>query len=204
MQSLIFAAQNGDCKGAEWVQSVDLVPADVLTDIASCNLRNVAWVIRRVRIRSSVRQYRRWTVMGGLDRQCHRHQQVQECGQEQLLDSTRFLVTWEIGVVGTTTSARIPAYLKAASQFVFASLSSFGLYAKDTSATAMILQHVRFGRSNFGIAKARNICGFRSTKWNFWRFVVVPTTQSSQVTRIAVESNSCSCPHSCTCWCLWH
>jgi len=45
--SHICGPQDGNCKGAGWVQSVDLVPADVLTDIANCNLRNVAWVIPR-------------------------------------------------------------------------------------------------------------------------------------------------------------
>lgn len=43
--SHICVPQNGNCEGAEWVQNVDLVPADVLTDIANCNLSNVAWVI---------------------------------------------------------------------------------------------------------------------------------------------------------------
>ena len=39
---------NGDfteCTGPEWKNNVDLNPADVLTDISACNLRNVIWVI---------------------------------------------------------------------------------------------------------------------------------------------------------------
>jgi phospholipase C len=35
----------GECKGAEWSANVDLTPADVLTDIQACKLRNVTWVI---------------------------------------------------------------------------------------------------------------------------------------------------------------
>ena len=35
----------GKCVGASWTGNVDLKPADVLTDIASCNLRSVSWVI---------------------------------------------------------------------------------------------------------------------------------------------------------------
>jgi phospholipase C len=31
--------------GGEWAANVDLVPADVLTDIAGCRLSNVSWVI---------------------------------------------------------------------------------------------------------------------------------------------------------------
>jgi len=33
------------CTGAQWTANVDLVPADVLSDIAHCNLRNASWVI---------------------------------------------------------------------------------------------------------------------------------------------------------------
>jgi phospholipase C len=33
------------CTGPEWKKNVDLKPADVLTDIGACNLRNVIWVI---------------------------------------------------------------------------------------------------------------------------------------------------------------
>ena len=33
------------CTGAEWKYSVDLNPADVLSDIGACKLRNVIWVI---------------------------------------------------------------------------------------------------------------------------------------------------------------
>jgi phospholipase C len=33
------------CTGLEWKDNVDLVPADVLTDIGACKLRNVIWVI---------------------------------------------------------------------------------------------------------------------------------------------------------------
>jgi phospholipase C len=32
------------CTGAEWKNNVDLAPADVLTDIANCNLAEVTWV----------------------------------------------------------------------------------------------------------------------------------------------------------------
>ncbi|HEY4037186.1 MAG TPA: alkaline phosphatase family protein [Burkholderiaceae bacterium] len=35
----------GRCQGADWNQNVDLVPADVLTDIANCRLRSLSWVI---------------------------------------------------------------------------------------------------------------------------------------------------------------
>jgi phospholipase C len=35
----------GKCLGQDWTENVDLRPADVLSDIASCNLRNVSWVI---------------------------------------------------------------------------------------------------------------------------------------------------------------
>ena len=34
-----------ECLGHEWATNVDLVPADVLTDIAACRLSNVSWVI---------------------------------------------------------------------------------------------------------------------------------------------------------------
>jgi phospholipase C len=34
----------GKCVGPEWVNNEDLNPADVLTDIANCNLRSVTWV----------------------------------------------------------------------------------------------------------------------------------------------------------------
>ena len=33
------------CKGRQWVERVDLHPADVLTDIRQCGLANVSWVI---------------------------------------------------------------------------------------------------------------------------------------------------------------
>jgi hypothetical protein len=33
------------CQGREWVESVDLNPLDVLTDIRQCRLANVSWVI---------------------------------------------------------------------------------------------------------------------------------------------------------------
>ncbi len=35
----------GKCVGQDWSSNVDLKPADVLSDIASCNLRNISWVI---------------------------------------------------------------------------------------------------------------------------------------------------------------
>ncbi|HEX4964047.1 MAG TPA: alkaline phosphatase family protein [Thermoanaerobaculia bacterium] len=35
----------GTCTGPEWQQNVDLVSADVLKDIADCNLRSVSWVV---------------------------------------------------------------------------------------------------------------------------------------------------------------
>jgi phospholipase C len=35
----------GHCAGQDWSNNVDLKPADVLTDIANCNLRSVSWVI---------------------------------------------------------------------------------------------------------------------------------------------------------------
>jgi phospholipase C len=36
---------SGVCQGQLWAQNVDLKSADVLTDIANCNLRNLSWVI---------------------------------------------------------------------------------------------------------------------------------------------------------------
>ncbi|MGO9262902.1 MAG: alkaline phosphatase family protein [Bryobacteraceae bacterium] len=35
----------GKCTGQDWTDNVDLTPADVLKDIASCNLRSVSWVV---------------------------------------------------------------------------------------------------------------------------------------------------------------
>jgi phospholipase C len=35
----------GVCTGTEWKDNVDLKPADVLSDISSCSLRSVSWVI---------------------------------------------------------------------------------------------------------------------------------------------------------------
>jgi phospholipase C len=35
----------GSCQGQDWVNNVDLRPADVLADIRSCNLRSLSWVI---------------------------------------------------------------------------------------------------------------------------------------------------------------
>ena len=35
----------GQCQGQEWINNVDLTPADVLTDISQCQLRGVSWVI---------------------------------------------------------------------------------------------------------------------------------------------------------------
>ncbi len=35
----------GTCAGSLWNNNIDLKPADVLTDIANCNLRSVSWVI---------------------------------------------------------------------------------------------------------------------------------------------------------------
>jgi phospholipase C len=35
----------GTCTGNQWIDNVDLTPADVLVDIADCNLRSVSWVI---------------------------------------------------------------------------------------------------------------------------------------------------------------
>jgi phospholipase C len=34
-----------ECTGPEWINNVDLSPADVLSDIGACDLRNVIWVI---------------------------------------------------------------------------------------------------------------------------------------------------------------
>ncbi len=33
------------CTGAEWIDNVDLTPADVLTDVQNCKLKNMVWVI---------------------------------------------------------------------------------------------------------------------------------------------------------------
>jgi phospholipase C len=35
----------GQCVGSAWSANVDLKPADVLSDIAACNLRSISWVI---------------------------------------------------------------------------------------------------------------------------------------------------------------
>jgi phospholipase C len=35
----------GKCAGSDWTANVDLAPANVLRDIAACNLRSVSWVI---------------------------------------------------------------------------------------------------------------------------------------------------------------
>ena len=35
----------GTCQGPEWLNNVDLTPAHVLSDISSCHLRSVSWVI---------------------------------------------------------------------------------------------------------------------------------------------------------------
>ena len=37
--------QGGKCAGSDWTSNVDLTPANVLRDIAKCNLRSVTWVI---------------------------------------------------------------------------------------------------------------------------------------------------------------
>ena len=37
--------QGGTCAGQDWTNNVDLTPANVLRDIANCNLRSVSWVI---------------------------------------------------------------------------------------------------------------------------------------------------------------
>jgi phospholipase C len=37
-------APGGTCTGQQWTKNVDLNPADVLTDIANCNLRSISWV----------------------------------------------------------------------------------------------------------------------------------------------------------------
>ena len=39
------SGMGGTCTGQAWKDNVDLKPADVLTDIANCNLRSVSWVI---------------------------------------------------------------------------------------------------------------------------------------------------------------
>jgi phospholipase C len=39
------SGMGGVCTGQAWKDNVDLKPADVLTDIANCNLRSVSWVI---------------------------------------------------------------------------------------------------------------------------------------------------------------
>jgi phospholipase C len=37
-------AEGGKCVGAEWTENEDLNPADVLSDIAACELRSISWV----------------------------------------------------------------------------------------------------------------------------------------------------------------
>jgi phospholipase C len=41
----ICVPSNGACTGPDWVNNVDLLASDVLTDIANCNLQQVSWVI---------------------------------------------------------------------------------------------------------------------------------------------------------------
>jgi phospholipase C len=41
----VSSGPGGKCTGLEWKNNVDLVPADVLRDIANCNLRSVSWVV---------------------------------------------------------------------------------------------------------------------------------------------------------------
>ena len=39
------SGMGGQCTGQDWKNNVDLTPADVLKDIAACNLRSISWVI---------------------------------------------------------------------------------------------------------------------------------------------------------------
>jgi phospholipase C len=39
------APRGGNCTGPDWVANVDFNPADVLTDISTCNLAQMSWVI---------------------------------------------------------------------------------------------------------------------------------------------------------------
>jgi phospholipase C len=41
----VCGPQNEVCKGVEWIKNVDLVTANILRDIAACNLRSMSWVI---------------------------------------------------------------------------------------------------------------------------------------------------------------
>jgi phospholipase C len=41
----ICVPHGGNCTGADWTANVDLNPTDILTDIGSCNLRQVSWVV---------------------------------------------------------------------------------------------------------------------------------------------------------------
>jgi phospholipase C len=41
----VSTGPGGTCSGTDWSNNIDLKPADVLTDIANCNLRSVSWVI---------------------------------------------------------------------------------------------------------------------------------------------------------------
>jgi phospholipase C len=41
----LSSGPGGKCTGEDWTNNVDLKPADVLNDIANCNLRSVSWVI---------------------------------------------------------------------------------------------------------------------------------------------------------------
>jgi hypothetical protein len=38
------------CQGQLWEKNVDLKPADMLTDVANCNLRNLTWVASIVNV----------------------------------------------------------------------------------------------------------------------------------------------------------
>ena len=41
----LSSGPGGKCTGQDWTSNVDLTPADVLKDIAACNLRSVSWVV---------------------------------------------------------------------------------------------------------------------------------------------------------------
>ena len=60
--------KGGDCMGKQWLANVDLKPADVLQDIASCNLRSVSIYgdPHGDELRSCPQQRRWWTFLGGI------------------------------------------------------------------------------------------------------------------------------------------
>jgi len=80
------------CTGPVW-KNVDLNPADVLTDIGSCKLPNMRWVIPKGQNSDHPGEaYQHWRAfLGGFDCQRHWRKLVQEFRRQQLLEQHRHL-----------------------------------------------------------------------------------------------------------------